>query len=457
MRIVPARIILLSLGMGVASNAGGQQPRPVTYGTPEGIGKIIEGITSKYVDPVDKTKLVARCSEGMLRLANKRSDPPQPAEESSVPRPAIDEIAEVFRNIKQQNPGAVEEKALAVACIRGMLAGLDRRSVFLDEDEFKELLVGSSPLGGIGIDLRVDSDFPRIVAPSEGGPAERAGLKTSDTIVKIDSASTRGVSLIEVVKRLRGPEGSTITLTVEREGAKELLEFPLTREVIRVQSVKWKSVAPGYAYIRVSQFAETTVALLARAIESSYRENQGGVKGLILDLRNNPGGLLNACIAVSAAFLPRGSLVVFTDGHSEDAKRRFLASPEDYLRGRNSEDYLSKLPKGAKTVPMVVLVNRGAASGSEIVAAALQFHTRAKILGARTAGQGSIQTILPLGDNAGMKLTSARLYSPSGRGIEPNGVTPDVMIEQGVENSALFGSAEDSQLNEALRVLGARQ
>lgn len=228
----------------------------------------------------------------------------------------------------------------------------------------------------------------------------------------------------EIYRRLRGPVGSTITLTVEREGAKEPLEFPLTREIVRIQSVKRKSVAPGYAYIRVSQFQANTIALLAQAIESSYRENQGDLKGLILDLRNNPGGVLNACIGVSAAFLPRGSLVVFTDGRSEDSKRRFLANPEDYVRGRNSEDYLSKVPRGTKTVPMVVLVNRDSASGSEIVAAALQFHKRAKILGVRTFGHGTVQTILPLGDSTAMKLTSARLYSPSGKGIETNGVTP---------------------------------
>jgi carboxyl-terminal processing protease len=441
----------------VTGYAGGQQSVPVTSGALEKIKHVIVAITLGYVDPIDDAKLVAGCREGMLGRVDKRSDLPQPViSKSSAPKPAIDEIAQAFRSIKQQNP-EVEDKALSEACLRGMLAGLDRRSAFLDEDEFKELLVGGVSLGGIGLELRIDADLPKIVAPLEGGPAAQARVKTGDVILKIDSVPTRGSPLNEIVKRLRGPVGSKVTLTVEREGVKEPLEFPLTREIIRIQSVKWKPVSPGYAYIRISQFQTTSIALLARAIESSYRGNPGDLKGLILDLRDNPGGILNACIGVSAAFLPRGSLVVFTDGRSEDSKRRFLASPEDYVRGRNSEDYLAKLPPGAKTVPMVVLVNRGSASGSEIVAAALQFHKRARILGVRTFGQGEIQTILPLGDNTAFKLTTARLYSPSGRAIEANGVTHDVMLEQGAEEPAPFGSAKDSQFNEALRILGGRQ
>ncbi len=460
MRIVRAWIILLGVGMGAAGCAGGRQFTPVTnpptrVSALEKIKNVIVGITLGYVDPVDDAKLVAGCREGMLGRVDKRSDLPQPViSKSSAPRPAIDEISEAFRSIKQQNP-ETEDEALSGACLRGMLAGLDRQSAFLDEDEFRELQVGSVSLGGIGLELRIDTDLPKIVVPLEGSPAARARMKGGDVIVKIDSVPTRGSSLSESLKRLRGVVGSKVTLTVEREGAKEPLEFSLTRELIRIQSVRRKSVAPGYAYVRIAQFNISTVERLAQAIESSYRENQGDLKGLILDLRDNPGGLLNACVAVSAAFLPRDSVVVFTDGRSEDSKRRFVANPSDYLRGR-SEDYLSRLPLGVKTVPMVVMVNRGSASGSEIVAAALQFHKRARILGVRTNGHGSIQTILPLGNNTAFKLTTARLYSPSGKGIEANGVTPDVVLEQGEEKSSLFDSAEDSQLNEALRILGGR-
>ena len=461
MRIVRAWIILLGVSIGAAGCAGGPQRTPATdpptrVSALEKIKNIIVGIKLGYVDPVDDDKLVAGCREGMLGRVDKRSDLPQPViSKSPTPKPAIDEIAQAFRSIKQQNP-EVEDKALGEACLRGMLARLDRQSAFLDEDEFRELQVGSAPLGSIGLELRMDTDLPKIIVPLEDGPAARARIKVGDIIVKIDSVPTRGSSLSEIVKRLRGPVGSKVTITVEREGAKGPLEFPLTRELIRTQSVRRKWVAPGYAYIRIAQFNISTVERLAQAIESSYGENQGDLKGLILDLRDNPGGLLNACVAVSAAFLPRGSLVVSTDGRTEDSKRRFLASPEDYLRGRSREDYISKLLPGAKTVPMVLVVNRGSASGSEIVAAALQFHKRARILGVRTFGQGAIQTILPLGDNTAFKMTTARLYSPSGRAIEANGVTPDVKLEQGVEESALFGSAEDSQLIEALRILGAR-
>ena len=402
------------------------------------------------------TRVLIDGKQVLGHLSERSNVLPSTKVESSAPKLALEEITDAFTSIKQQNPGVVEDKTLADACLQGMLAGLDRQSAFLDEEDFRELKPGSVPpgVGGVGIEIGIETDLPKIVSSIEEGPAYRAGLKSGDLVVKIDNASTKGLSLKDVVRQLRGTVGSKITLTIEREGARGPLEFVLTREVIRIQTVKWRSVASGYAYIRISQFQEFTGLFLTRAIENAYRENQGDLKGLILDLRNNPGGLLNACVAVSAAFLPQGSLVVYTDGRTEDSKMRLTASPENYLRGRIREDYMRKLPSQVKTVPLAVLVNHKSAACSEIVAAALQDHKRAKILGVRTFGQGSVATIIPLKGNTALKLTTARFFRPNGQAIAANGVTPDVILEEASGALAPFGSAEDPVLTQAVTKLG---
>jgi carboxyl-terminal processing protease len=228
---------------------------------------------------------------------------------------------------------------------------------------------------------------------------------------------------------MRGKPNTSITLTVVRKGEAKPLTFTLNRAVIKIQSVKAKLVEPGFGYFRVTQFQEHTAENLAKAIEKVIRENNGPLRGLVLDLRNDPGGLLNGAVAVSAMFLPQNALVVYTDGRTEDSKMRLTASPENYLRGSLREDYIKKLPPEVKTVPMVVLVNGGSASASEIVAGALQDHKRAIVLGTQTFGKGSVQTILPLGNNTAIKLTTARYYTPSGRSIQAKGIIPDIVAE----------------------------
>src|SRR5437868_7559918 len=337
-------------------------------------------------------------------------------------------FTEVFGAIKTNYVEPVEDKKLITEAINGMLTGLDPHSAYLDAEAFKELQVGTQgQFGGLGIEVGMEDGFVKVVSPIEDTPAFRAGIKPGDLIIKLDETPVKGMSLNDAVKKMRGKPNTQITLTISRKGESAPVVVTLTRAVIRVQSVKSKMIEPGYAWVRVSQFQEATPENMVKHIEGLFK--QGPVKGLVLDLRNDPGGLLHGAVAISAAFLPAKSLVVSTDGRAEDAKKKFLASPEDYARGSRGEDVLKALPAAIKTVPMVVLVNGGSASASEIVAGALQDHKRATVIGTQTFGKGSVQTIMPLGNNTAIKLTTARYFTPGGRSIQALGVTPDLIIE----------------------------
>ena len=350
-------------------------------------------------------------------------------EPAKLPLP-VDELrsfAEVFGAIKSGYVEDVADKKLINEAINGMLSGLDPHSAYLDQEAFRELQVGTQgEFGGLGIEVGMEDGYVKVVSPIEDTPAFRAGLKTGDLIIKLDDTPVKGMTLNDAVKRMRGKPRTNIRLTIARKGEAKPFEVTLMRDVIRVQSVKSKLIEPGYGWVRVSQFQEHTGENLVKHITALYKD--GPLKGLVLDLRNDPGGLLNGAVGISAAFLPAKALVVSTDGRTEDAKRKFIATPEDYLRGRG-EDYLRGLPAGVKSVPMVVLVNGGSASASEIVAGALQDHKRATIIGTQTFGKGSVQTILPLGNNTAIKLTTARYYTPSGRSIQAKGIEPDVQVD----------------------------
>lgn len=338
-------------------------------------------------------------------------------------------FAQVFGRIKSDYVESVEDKKLITEAINGMLVGLDPHSSYLDKDEYKELQIGTQgEFGGLGIQVTMEDGVVKVISPIEDTPAFRAGIKTGDLIVKLDDTVVKGMSLNEAIKLMRGKPNTAIKITIVREGEKEPLVFNLVRDIIKIQSVKSKMIEPGYAYIRITQFQEQTGENLARAIKTLFAENQGEMKGLILDLRNDPGGLLNGAVAVSAAFLPENALVVYTEGRSPDAKMKLHANPEYYLRG-SDEDYLLGLPAEAKTVPMITLVNGGSASASEIVAGALQDHKRSVVMGSQTFGKGSVQTILPLGNNTAIKLTTARYYTPNGQSIQAQGITPDILDE----------------------------
>ena len=258
------------------------------------------------------------------------------------------------------------------------------------------------------------------------------------------------MTLQEAVKRMRGRPNTQITLTVVRKGESRPIVVTLTRAVIKIQSVKSTILEPGYAYFRVTQFQEGTGETLARAMDKLFKENAGAMKGVVLDLRNDPGGLLNGAVAVSAAFLPAGALVVYTDGRTEDSKMTLHANPENYLRGRMREDYIRRLPAESKSVPMVVLVNGGSASASEIVAGALQDHKRAVIMGQQTFGKGSVQTILPLGNNTAIKLTTARYYTPNGRSIQARGIMPDIPLDDGASDRSASLKLREADLTKHL-------
>jgi carboxyl-terminal processing protease len=360
---------------------------------------------------------------------------------SPLPVEELRSFAEVFGAIKSNYVEQVEDKKLISEAINGMLTGLDPHSAYLDSDAYRELQVGTQgEFGGLGIEVGMEDGFVKVVSPIEDTPAFRAGIKSGDLIIKLDETPVKGMSLNDAVKRMRGKPKTPIKLTVVRKGEAKPLEFTLVRDVIKVQSVKSKVVEPGYGYLRVVQFQEQSGENMVKHLNTLYKDGQ--LKGLVLDLRNDPGGLLHGAVGISAAFLAPKTIVVTTDGRTEDAKRKYLASTDDYLRG-GRDDYLKNLPAAIKTVPMVVLVNGGSASASEIVAGALQDHKRALIMGTQTFGKGSVQTIMPLGNNTAIKLTTARYYTPNGRSIQAKGITPDIIVEEpGTENHAWLREAD---------------
>jgi carboxyl-terminal processing protease len=345
---------------------------------------------------------------------------------TSLPIEELRAFTEVFGAIKTNYVEPVEDKKLITEAINGMLTGLDPHSSYLDAEAFRELQVGTQgQFGGLGIEVGMEDGFVKVISPIEDTPAHKAGIKPGDLIIKLDDTPVKGMTLNDAVKRMRGKPNTGITLTITRKGETGPIIVNITRAIIRVQSVKSKMIEPGFAWVRVSQFQEATAEHLVKHLDGLFK--QGQVKGLVLDLRNDPGGLLHGAVAISAAFLPTKSLVVSTDGRAEDARKKFYASPEDYAR--RGDDVLKSLPAAAKNVPMVVLVNGGSASASEIVAGALQDHKRAKVIGTQTFGKGSVQTIMPLGNNTAIKLTTARYYTPGGRSIQALGITPDIIVE----------------------------
>lgn len=351
---------------------------------------------------------MAACGSVFAEKAN-----PVPVNDmQALPYEDLRAFSEIFGRIKTDYVEPVSDKKLLQDAIRGMLTGLDPHSAYLDADEFKELQEGTSgEFGGLGIEVTMENGFVKVVSPIDDTPAQRAGIKAGDLIVKLDEKPVKGMSINDAVKLMRGEPGSSITLLIVREGEEAPLKITLNRDVIKVKSVKSKLVEKNYGYVRISSFQSGTGQGLIDAINELKKENKGVLKGLILDLRNNPGGLLNAAVEVSDAFLQKG-LIVYTEGRIKNSEIRFNAGNGDLIAG----------------APLVVLINSGSASASEIVAGALQDQKRAVIMGEKSFGKGSVQTVLPTSSGGAIKLTTARYYTPSGRSIQAEGIEPDVTL-----------------------------
>ncbi len=355
-----------------------------------------------------------------------------------LPLEELQQLAAVFGMVKTDYVEAVDEKKLISDAIAGMVASLDPHSQYFDKKSFKEFREGTAGrFVGVGIEISMEDGLVKVVSPIEGSPAFRAGLKPNDLITKIDETPVKGLGINDAVKRMRGEPNTQVVLTIFRKDENRTFPVTITREEIKTVSVKGKVMESGYAWLRVSQFQERTVDDFARKLEEIHKESPN-LKGLVLDLRNDPGGLLDAAVAISAAFLPEDVVVVSTNGQLEESKFTYKASPRFYMR-RAGGDPIKRLTDNTrgiyKTVPLVVLVNEGSASASEIVAGALQDHKRGTIMGSQTFGKGSVQTVRPLGPDTGLKLTTARYYTPSGKSIQAKGIVPDVLVDESEEGN----------------------
>jgi carboxyl-terminal processing protease len=353
---------------------------------------------------------------------------------SQLPLEELQQLAAVFGMVKTDYVEPVDEKKLIGDAISGMVAGLDPHSQYFDKKSWKEFREATTGrFIGIGIEMGMEDGLVKVVSPIEGSPAFRAGLKSGDLITKVDDTLVKGLTVDQAVKRMRGEPNTKVVLMVFRKSENRSFPVTIVREEIRTQSVRSKVIEPGYAWLRVSQFQDRTVDDFARKLDEIFKQ-EPNLKGLVLDLRNDPGGLLEGAVAISAAFLPSDALVVTTNGQIADSKQSFKASPSDYLR-RGGADPLKKLPEALKKVPLIVLVNEGSASASEIVAGALQDHKRAIIMGAQTFGKGSVQTVRQLSPETALKITTARYYTPSGASIQAKGIVPDVMLDETAEGN----------------------
>jgi carboxyl-terminal processing protease len=330
-----------------------------------------------------------------------------------LPMKDLQTFVEILNRVKSDYVEPVEDKVLLENAVRGMLSGLDPHSAYLDKEEFKEMNIATSgKFGGLGIEVQMVNGLVRVISPIDDTPAAKAGIQPGDFIIKIDDQPTKGLSLTEAVQKMRGDPGSKIVLTVVRESATAPLTVEMQRAVINVSSVRGRMLEPGLGYLRISSFTTETGGTMDKELEKLKKEAGGELKGLVLDLRNNPGGVLDAAVKVSDAFIEKGTIVSIK-GRDGDANREFKATPGDELNGR----------------PIVVMINSGSASASEIVAGALQDSRRGVLMGDKSFGKGSVQTIMPLQSESAIKLTTARYYTPSGRSIQGDGIVPDIAVK----------------------------
>jgi len=380
---------------------------------------------------LSKFLVIALCSTPLYAVNAKKNE--------KLPLADLERFTTVIEHVNNYYVKQVDDSELFEDAIRGMLAGLDPHSAYLDPKEFAELKASTSgKFGGLGIEVTLEDGFIKIISPIDGSPAAKSGLESGDLIIRIDDTPVRDMTLTESVERMRGKPGTDIVLTVVRANENKPLKFSVTREIINVQSVKSKMLEDGYGYLRVSQFQNDTGPQVEKAIKQLIKENKGNLNGVVLDLRNNPGGVLEASVDTASAFLDKDKLnydqvVVYTKGRLSSSQVQEKAKGKDVTKG----------------APLVVLVNGGSASASEIVAGALQDYKRAVVLGTDTFGKGSVQTVLPLKDKRGLKLTTALYYTPSGRSIQAEGIHPDIVVENISIPKQDDNTAEDLMIHEA--------
>lgn len=385
-----------------------------------------------------KAFVVALCLSGLSGLAGLAAaqEPEAPLAEA-LPVDEIRTFAEVFTKVKKDYVEELGDADLLESAIKGLLEGLDPHSSYLDEEAYLALQEGTTgQFGGLGIEVGMEDGFIKVISPIDDTPAQQAGIQAGDLIIRLDETPVKGLSLSEAVSRMRGEPGTDITLTIVREGEEKPLKIAITRDLIKVRSVRYRTLAPGFGYLRISHFQIHTAEDARVALQKLKEDNDNELQGLVIDLRNNPGGTLSGAVGVSDLFLDNG-LIVYTQGRIEDSNLRFHAKPADMLNG----------------APIVALVNAGSASASEIVAGALQDHQRGVVMGQRTFGKGSVQSVLTISNNAALKLTTALYYTPSGRSIQAEGIEPDIVIDR-VKIEAIGGEADiitEENLNQHLK------
>lgn len=355
---------------------------------------------------------------------------------AALPIQELQAFAEILSQVKDNYVEDVDDKELLENAVRGMLAGLDPHSAYLDNEEYKEMSISTSgKFGGLGIEVQMYNGFVRVVSPIDDTPASRAGIEAGDLIIRIDEKPVKGMNLTEAVRMMRGKPGTKIDLAVMRDGTPQPFNVKITRDIIKVESVRSRMLEPHFGYVRISTFSGGTANSVEKNLSKLLKESDNNLRGIVLDLRNNPGGVLTGAVDVSDAFLNDG-IVVSIKGRHDNALREFTAKPGDMMDGK----------------PIVVLVNEGSASASEIVAGALQDHKRGVIAGRKTFGKGSVQTIVPVRNNAAIKLTTARYYTPNGRSIQAEGIEPDVVIRalKVSQREQSFMPVKEADLNNSL-------